>query len=84
MIHSNGILKVVADFWSLSRLEYFLDLGNNLAIILWVKVQVLAEPFLSAFEKLTFLDTCSTDFKFSSVILARSWMGLRLMSTECD
>ena len=84
MILSNGIFNVVADLWSLPGFEYFLNLGDNLAVILWVKVHVFLEPFLGAFEKLTFFDACSTNLKLSRVIFACSWMGLGLMTTECN
>ena len=84
MILSNGIFNVVADLWSLSGLEHFLNLGDNLAVILWVKVHVFLEPFLGAFEKLTFFDACSTDLELSRVIFACSWVGLGLMTTECN
>ena len=80
--HSDGGLNVVASLWSASRLKHLLDLRDDLAVILRLKLHVFHKPFLGLFKQLTFLNACCADFKFSTVIAAGTWVGFRLMSTE--
>ena len=59
-------------------------MGDEFAVILWWKVDVIYEPFLCPFEKLAFLSTRLANFNFSAVVTARTWVGLRLMTSESD
>ena len=61
LIASDGVIKIIVDIWLAPLLEDFLDMGNDFTILLWFKLQVFNKPFLSFFEKLTFLDTTSAD-----------------------
>lgn len=54
---SLSIFKVVPGVWGAARLENFLDLRDDFAIVFGAQVHVLDEPFLGTLEQLPFLLT---------------------------
>ena len=73
---SNGIFEVVRDFWHAAVPKNVLYMGYELAIILRGEVDVVYEPLLGPFEKLTFLGARFTNFKLFAIIATRTGMRL--------
>ena len=54
---SLSIFKVVPGVWGAARLENFLDLRDDFAIVFRAQVHVLDKPFLGTLKQLAFLLT---------------------------